>query len=126
MTAETKETNLPSRFKVLDVLANMYASLPELIAWRAGYDNEDLPALVFRAAELYGIMETAGVLLGPECEKDVTEVLVAFFRYFEQALAYFIAERDDKKVIDTLDREMFDLKVRAVYLIDACLKGGAK
>jgi len=119
------EASQSPRYKVQDVLDAMYASLPALIARKAGYANEDLPNLIFRVAEVFGIMETASTLLGSECEKEVVEALMAYKRYFEEALTYLLTERYDKDRIEALtDKDLYNLGVYTMALIKACLRGG--
>ncbi len=104
----------------LDRLASMYGDLTAFVARRAGYEKEDIPVLIFRIAELYGISQALGIIFGYKCTKEVRKALDAFKSLFEEGLDYIFEDIDNpdllKDLLDGLDK----LHVASLMLIVAC------
>jgi hypothetical protein len=105
---------------LLDRLASMYGSLTAYVAMRAGYDTEDIPVLIFRVAELYGLTQALGVIFGSRCEKEVRKALDVYKDLFEESLDYVFGNTDNPDVLKDLMDGLFKLKVGVMMLITGC------
>ena len=86
---------------LLDRLASMYGSLTAYVAMRAGYDKEDIPVLIFRLAELYGLTQALGVVFGSKCEKEVRKAIDVYKDLFEEGLDYVFGNIDNPCLLYT-------------------------
>jgi len=105
---------------LLDRLASMYGSLTAYVAMRAGYDTEDIPVLIFRVAELYGLTQALGVIFGSRCEKEVRKALDVYKDLFEESLDYVFGNTDNPDLLKDLMDGLFKLKVGVMMLITGC------
>jgi len=105
---------------LLDRLASMYGSLTAYVAMRAGYDKEDIPVLIFRLAELYGLTQALGVIFGSKCEKEVRKAIDVYKDLFEEGLDYVFGNIDNPDLLQALMDGLFKLKVGVMMLITGC------
>jgi hypothetical protein len=105
---------------LLDRLASMYGSLTAHVAMRAGYDTEEVPVLIFRVAELYGLTQALGVIFGSRCEKEVRKALEVYKDLFDEALDYIFGNIDNPGMLKDLMDGLFKLKVGVMMLITGC------
>jgi len=98
----------------------MYGSLTAFVAMRAGYDKEDIPVLIFRLAELYGLTQALGVIFGSKCEKEVREAIDVYKDLFEEGLDYVFGNIDNPDLLQALMDGLFKLKVGVMMLITGC------
>lgn len=104
----------------LDRLASMYGDLTAFVARKAGYEKEDIPVLIFRTAELYGISQALGVIFGYKCTKEVRKALDAFKSLFEEGLDYIFEDVDNPDLLKDLLEGLDKLHVATLMLIVAC------
>jgi hypothetical protein len=105
---------------LLDRLASMYGSLTAYVAMRAGYESEDIPILIFRVAELYGLTQALGVIFGSRCEREVRKALDVYKELFEEALDYVFGDIGNPDLLKDLMDGLFKLKVGTFMLITGC------
>jgi hypothetical protein len=105
---------------LLDRLASMYGSLTAYVQMRAGYESEDIPILIFRVAELYGLTQALGIIFGSKCEKDVRKALEVYKDLFEESLDYVFGDVEHPDIIKDLMDGLFKLKVGVLMLITGC------
>jgi hypothetical protein len=104
----------------LDRLASMYGNLTAFVASRAGYDKEDIPVLMFRIAELYGISQALGIIFGYKCTKEVRKALDTFKDLFNEGLDYIFSDIDNPDLLKDLMDSLDKLHVATLMLIVAC------
>jgi len=110
----------PTIDRLLDRLATMYGSLVAFMERRAGYDNEDIPVLIFKVAEDFALVQLLGVLFGSKCQKEVEQVLSAYKDLFEGVLDCVFTEPIDQNEVQHLQDLLFQLKVAVYVLIAGC------
>ena len=121
MTEDVVTFQIPKEIDArLDRLASMYGDLTAFVARKAGYDKEDIPVLIFRVAELYGISQALGVIFGYKCTKEVRKALDAYKDLFNEALDYIFSDIDNPDLIKDLMEGLDKLHVASFMLIVAC------
>jgi hypothetical protein len=104
----------------LDRLASLYGNLTAFVASRAGYEKEDIPVLIFRIAELYGISQALGIIFGYKCTKEVRKALDTFKDLFNEGLDYIFSDIDNPDLLKDLMDGLNKLHVATLMLIVAC------
>jgi predicted DNA-binding protein len=104
----------------LDRLASMYGNLTAFVAMKAGYAREDIPVLIFRVAELYGVIQALGVIFGYKCTKEVRKAIDTFKDLFEEALDYMFEDVDNPDLLESIMRGLDKLHVASLMLIVGC------
>ena len=121
MPTEAVDFEVPKNIDtLLDRLASMYGNLTAFVAMRAGYESEDIPVLIFRVAELYGLTQALGVIFGSRCEKEVRKALDVYKDLFDEALDYIFGNNDNPDLLRDLMDGLFKLKVGVMMLITGC------
>ncbi len=121
MTEDVVTFQIPKEIDTrLDRLASMYGDLTAFVARRAGYDKEDIPVLIFRIAELYGISQALGVIFGYKCTQEVRKALDAFKSLFDEGLDYIFSDIDNPDLLKDLMEGLDKLHVAMLMLIVAC------
>ena len=105
---------------LLDRLASMYGSLTAYVQMRAGYESGDIPVLIFRVAELYGLTQALGVIFGSKCEKEVRKALEVYKDLFEESLDYIFGNIENPDLLKDLMDGLFKLKVGTFLLMTGC------
>jgi hypothetical protein len=110
----------PTIDRLLDRLATMYGSLVAFMERRAGYDNEDIPVLIFKVAEDFALVQLLGVLFGSKCQKEVEQVLSAYKDLLEGTADCVFTESYSQDEVKHLQDLLFRLKVATYMLVVAC------
>jgi hypothetical protein len=110
----------PSIDRLLDRLAVLYGSLVAYMERRAGYESEDIPILVFKVAETFGLVQLLGVLFGSRCQDKVEEVLNVYKDLVEGAIDCVFDQVEDQDKVKHLQDLLFQLKVAIYVLIAGC------
>jgi hypothetical protein len=104
----------------LDRLASMYGNLTAFVAMKAGYQTEDIPILIFRIAELYGVIQALGVIFGYKCQKEVRKAIDTFKSLFEEGLDYIFEDVNNPDLLKDLMEGLDKLHVASLMLIVGC------
>jgi hypothetical protein len=104
----------------LDRLASMYGNLTAFVAMKAGYQTEDIPVLIFRIAELYGVIQALGVIFGYKCQKEVRKAIDTFKALFEEGLDYIFEDVNNPDLLKDLMEGLDKLHVASLMLIVGC------
>jgi len=121
MTEDVVTFEIPKEINTrLDRLASMYGDLTAFVARRANYEKEDIPVLIFRLAELYGITQALGVIFGYKCTKEVRKTLDAFKSLFDEGLDYIFSDIDNPDLLNDLLKALDKLHVASLMLIVGC------
>ena len=121
MTEDVVTFEIPKEIDTrLDRLASLYGNLTAFVASRAGYDKEDIPVLIFKIAEVYGISQALGVIFGYKCTKEVRKALDTFKDLFNEGLDYIFSDIDNPDLLKHLMDGLDKLHVAMLMLIVAC------
>lgn len=121
MANEVVNFEIPKEINTrLDRLASMYGNLTAFVAMKAGYQTEDIPILIFRIAELYGVIQALGVIFGYKCQKEVRKAIDTFKSLFEEGLDYIFEDVNNPDLLKDLMEGLDKLHVASLMLIVGC------
>ncbi len=121
MANEAVNFEIPKEINTrLDRLASMYGNLTAFVAMKAGYQTEDIPILIFRIAELYGVIQALGVIFGYKCQKEVRKAIDTFKSLFEEGLDYIFEDVNNPDLLKDLMEGLDKLHLASLMLIVGC------